>query len=400
MAANRQVMVFPFTVPIDGAGNMRDAAQGVFARSLARALAERLSEGNLTAQAATLTAHGSPERPSDKPEEHGWVVATQPWTLDEALTVQLPEGTEILLHGGAELTDRVRMRLLLVDQPKKTVTLDHVVLRPRSELFSALDEAASAVAHALGEKLPKPKWPTDDVEAFVAYLRGRDMSAAIEAGVHVSEPARSFEGYLEAARRDPSFEDAQERLLTMALDFALGGQGPREVARQSCEKLLVQDPSAYKAHAVLAEIDLVEGAIDSSIDHLKALLALKDDWWPAFERMGAALLRKGQTLEALMWFDKALAEKSNEADALFGRGVCLAEQGRLEEALASWSAIERQGDVGERSLPLHQNMARALDKLGRTREAARHRAIIRELSGEPKYGLAWLKDTVKSLFSK
>jgi len=50
----KQVMVFPFTVPMDGGGQMRDAAQGVYARSLARTLAERLSVG--PAVAATASA--------------------------------------------------------------------------------------------------------------------------------------------------------------------------------------------------------------------------------------------------------------------------------------------------------------------------------------------------------
>src|SRR5216683_852849 len=167
----KQVMVFPFTVPMDGGGQMRDAAQGVYARSLARTLAERLSVGpGVSATAATLTADGLEGRAQD----HGWVVASHPWTLEEACAVGLPEGTEYLLHGAAELTDRVRLRLILVDQKERRTALDHVVLRPRSELFGALEEAAGAVAQALGLELPAAEWPTGDVEAYVAYLRGRD----------------------------------------------------------------------------------------------------------------------------------------------------------------------------------------------------------------------------------
>src|SRR2546425_120511 len=135
----KQVMVFPFTVPMDGGGQMRDPAQGVYARSLARTLAERLSLGpGVSATAATLTADGL----DGKPQDQGWVVASHPWTLEEACAIGLPEGTEYLLHGAAELTDRVRLRLILVDQKERRTALDHVVLRPRSELFGALEEAA------------------------------------------------------------------------------------------------------------------------------------------------------------------------------------------------------------------------------------------------------------------
>ena len=377
----KQVMVFPFTVPVDGAGNMRDPAQGIYARSFARALAERLAGGGgLAATAATLTSHGLPGAPEESPDpkEHGWVVASQAWTLEEALKISLPEGAEFLLHGAAELTDRVRLRLLLVDQPKQSLALDHVVLRPRAELFAALDEAARSVATALGEELPAADWPTADVEAYVAWLRGRDLSAAHEAGVHVAEPQKSFDGYLEAARRDPHFTDAQERLLTLALDFALGGQGPIEAARAACERLLAQDAKAYKANAALAEIDLMQGKPASAAERLVALLAIKDDWWPAFERLGTALLRQHKYAEALPWFERALRERPDDVDALLGRGVAFAELGRLEDAVASWRAAEK---AGHQSVGLHQNLARALATLGHAAEARAERAQVRKLTG-------------------
>jgi tetratricopeptide (TPR) repeat protein len=388
-AGRKQVMVFPFTVALDGAGNMRDPAQGIYARSFARALGERLSLGEgVVATAATLTSHGVPgeepqaaegeDPPEPDPTEHGWVVASQPWTLEEALQVKLPEGTEYLLHGASELTDRVRLRLLLVDQPRKQLALDHVVLRPRGELFSALDEAARTVASALGQELPEAPFPTRDVEAFVAWLRGRDMSAAHEAGVHVSDPQRSFDGYLEALRRDPRFGDAEERLLSLALDFSLGGVGPVEAARQACERLLAQDKKAYKAWAALAEMDLAAQAPEEAAKKLRALLAIKDDWWPAFERLGTALLRLKQYGEAKEWFDKALAERPDDIDALLGAGICNAEQGKLAEAVDHW---RRAQAAGHQSVALHENLARALQTLERYKEARAERAAARELRG-------------------
>src|SRR5437764_7571775 len=298
------MMVFPFTVPLDGSGRMLDAAQGVYARSLARTLAERLTEPpRLNANLAQLTADG-PLEGEDGVRGHGWVVASQPWTLEEACHIGLPEGTEFVLHGCAELTDRVRIRILLVDSPQKQLALDHVVLRPRSELFSALDEAAVEIARAVGEEPPALAWPTRDVEAYLAYLRGRDMTAAHEAGVRVPDPKKSFDPYLEAARRDPSFADAQDRLLAMALDFALGGQGPTEAAREACARLLGIDPAAYKAHGALAEIDLAQGEPVKAEARLRHSLSLRPDWTPGFERLGTALVRQDRYEEAIPWFEK------------------------------------------------------------------------------------------------
>jgi tetratricopeptide (TPR) repeat protein len=381
---SKQMMVFPFTVPLDGSGRMFDAAQGVYARSLARTLAERLSEPpRLQANLAQLTADG-PLDGENGTRGHGWIVASQPWTLEEACHIGLPDGTEFLLHGSAELTDRVRIRILLVDSQQRQLALDHVVLRPRDELFAALDEAAQEIARAVGEEPPDFAWPTRDVEAYLAYLRGRDMSAAHEMGVRVPDPRRSFDPYLEAMRRDPRFADAQERLLALALDFALGGKGPSAAARDACEKLLAIDPGAFKAHLALAEIDLSDGKPNAAEERIALALALQPDWPAAFERMGTALLRQGRHAAAVSWFEKALAERRDDTDALQGLAVALAECGRLERAVGCWrAALER----GVNTADLHDKLARALTALGRRTEAREHRAMSRRLSGRRRFGL-------------
>lgn len=381
---SKQMTVFPFSVSLDGSGRMLDQAQGVYARSLARTLAERLTEPpRLAANLATLTAEG-PLDGEDGLNGHGWVVASKPWTLAEACRIGLPEGTEYLLHGAAELTDRVRLRILVVDSPGRRLALDHVVLRPRSELFSALDEAAREIARALGEDLPQPAWPTRDVEAYVAYLRGRDMSAAHEAGVRVPDPGRSFDSYLDALRRDPRFADAQERLLALALDFVLGGLGPAGAARAACEALLDLDPRAFKAHLTLAEIDLSERDAAAAEARLEKALAIRPGWAAAFERMGTALSRQRRFGEAIPWFEKALEQRNDDTDALQGLAVALAECGNVKQAVLAWRAALFHGAD---SVYLRENLARALAALGRKAEARQEKAEARRLEGRPRFGL-------------
>src|SRR2546430_9829780 len=106
------MMVFPFTVPLDGSGRMLDAAQGVYARSLARTLAERLSEPpRLNASLAQLTADG-PLDGENGVHGHGWVVASQPCTLEEACQLGLPDGTEHVRLAPAGLKYHVLTRTL------------------------------------------------------------------------------------------------------------------------------------------------------------------------------------------------------------------------------------------------------------------------------------------------
>jgi Tfp pilus assembly protein PilF len=383
------MMVFPFAVPLDGRGRMLDKAQGAYARSLARTLAERLTEPpRLHARLAALTGDG-PGDFEDGERGHGWVVASQPWTLAEACRVGLPDGTEYLLHGSAELTDRVRLHILLVDAPEKKLALDHVVLRPRSELFAALDEAASEIATALGERAPRTSWPTRDVEAFVAYLRGLDMSAAHAAGVRVPDPDRSFEPYLEAASRDPQFADAQDRLLSLALDFAVRGTGPLEAARASCKELLAIDPSAHKAHAVLAEIELYAGAPARAEEHLRRVLVLDPEWRAAFERMGTALSRQGRYGEAIAWFERAMRERDDDAAAAQGLGLALARCGKAEEAVL---ALRASIDLGLVTAEVHEALAELLAGLGRAKEARSHRLESRRLRRKGRIGLYLVRE--------
>ena len=264
-----------------------------------------------------------------------------------------------------------------------------MVVRPRNELFSALDEAAVEIARALGEEPPAQPWPTHDVEAFVAYLRGRDMSAAHEMGVRVPDPKKSFDPYLEAARRDPQFADAHDRMLALALDFALGGQGPVEAAREGCEKLLSIDPAAFKAHLALAEIDLSQDDSIAAEERLQKALALRPDWSAAFERMGTTLVRQRRFGEAIPWFEKAIEERQDDTDALQGLGVALAECGRLDDAVAAWRASVA---LGVTSAHVHDNLARALYALGRRSEARAERAISRKLQGKPRFGLDLLRE--------
>jgi len=200
----------------------------------------------------------------------------------------------------------------------------------------------------------------------------------------VNEPSRSFDGYLEAMRRDPQFSEAQERMLALALDFALAGQGPPEAARSACERLLAQDPSAHMAHAALAEIELARGNPGVAKAELQKLLALHPDWPPAYERLGTAHQRLGEHQASLRWFEKALREKPDDHDALFGRGAALHALGRTDEAVQAWAPLQR---LATSSAALHEHLAAAFTAIGRRSEARWHRNLARKLSGKPRFPL-------------
>jgi tetratricopeptide (TPR) repeat protein len=215
------------------------------------------------------------------------------------------------------------------------------------------------------------------------------MTAAHEAQVAVPDPARSFDPYLEALRRDPQFVEAQQRLLALALDFALGGRGPVEAAQGACRRVLELDPAAHRAHAALAEIELRCGRPAAAEEHLRHALRLRPDWAPAYERLGTSLLRRGAFAESITWFERAVTDDPLDGDALLGLGVALAALGRAADAV---SALRRAVDCGLESAEVHDELARALATLGRRSEARVHRRAARTLRGGRRFGLDLLRD--------
>jgi Flp pilus assembly protein TadD len=96
------------------------------------------------------------------------------------------------------------------------------------------------------------------------------------------------------------------------------------------------------------------------------------------------LTRQERYAEAIPWFEKALAERSDDADALQGLGVALAACGHLEDAERAWMAAL---SLGVRSPNIHDDLAEVYALLGRGKEARAQRAISRRLQGKPRFGL-------------
>ncbi|HMC35945.1 MAG TPA: tetratricopeptide repeat protein, partial [Myxococcales bacterium] len=99
--------------------------------------------------------------------------------------------------------------------------------------------------------------------------------------------------------------------------------------------------------------------------------------------------RQGRHGEAIAWFEKALAERKDDTDALQGLGVALAECGQLESAVQRWRAALA---CGVNTSHLHENLANALSLLGRKSQAREHRALSRRLQGKRRFGLDLLRE--------
>jgi tetratricopeptide (TPR) repeat protein len=81
------------------------------------------------------------------------------------------------------------------------------------------------------------------------------------------------------------------------------------------------------------------------------------------------MYNSGRFQEALACYNTAVGSATTHVLALFNRGNALEELGFFAEAIADWaSAVDLEPDFGD----AHYNLARALSRDGRRREALRH----------------------------
>ena len=172
---------------------------------------------------------------------------------------------------------------------------------------------------------------------------------------------------LEKLRKDIDALDEKNVELLNALGFALFQQGKSQEAVGALEKALEADPKHWKAHnnMALASIDL--GELERAEAHFRESLAIEPqpaiysdlgfvlesqgmtkeanelyrksleldpESAVAHQNLAASLARRGQFAEAERHFRAAL-EKGPSAQAYTGLGFVLAQQGRLDEAIAT-----------------------------------------------------------------
>jgi eukaryotic-like serine/threonine-protein kinase len=208
--------------------------------------------------------------------------------------------------------------------------------REVADVFAVQDELSRAIAGALKLRLVERAAPTDDLEAYTLYLRGRYFwnRRTVEGYRH------GIEQFEAALRRDPNYALAHAGIADcysmLAFDH-YGGMPPRDgmpKAKAAAERALELDGSLAEANTTLA------------------VIALLFDWdWAGAERR----------------FRAATQLNRNYAQAYHWMSHLLSTRQRHEE---SYRAIHRALELDPMSLILHQNLGRALHFAGRHAEAA------------------------------
>jgi TolB-like protein/Flp pilus assembly protein TadD len=281
-------------------------------------------------------------------------------------------GVQAVLEGSvrwADGVDRVRVTAQLIDAESGYHLWSNNYDRDLKDIFAVQSEIAGAIVEVLRIKLgaEQAPWqpPTADIEAYDAYLKGRQLLNRRR----VSEVRQSIDFFHRALARDPSFASAHAAIAVAYLSLASFSDEPVEqlhgMAAQAALSALALSPELAEAHAVQAKLAQLEGNWSrAEFGYFAATSMDPNDvttrvWYSEFLRAAGKLTQAGvQSAQALelepenpltlattaiqamtLGENEQCVDLARKAIALgyssyvsVFEGLCLARLGRLQEA--------------------------------------------------------------------
>ena len=124
--------------------------------------------------------------------------------------------------------------------------------------------------------------------------------------------------------------------------------------------------------------DRVSDDAGAAIDAYRQAIAADAEFLDARINLGSLLHETGRLEEAELAYREAIAVCGSDPVLLYNLGVLLEDGGRKAEAL---SAYEQALGADPALADCHYNLALLCEELGRARQAIRHMAAYRKLTG-------------------
>ncbi|MCB1560043.1 MAG: hypothetical protein KDI75_02915 [Xanthomonadales bacterium] len=271
--------------------------------------------------------------------------------------------------------NRVRVNVQLIDARSDSHLWAESYDRDLNDVFAVQSEVAKKVADSLSARLTRDERnalarpPTDNAEAYNAFLRARALSIRVNGSREEAE--RMLDAYREAVRLDPGFtlawaELAREAIRTHWLGFdpdgSLRDEATKALARarslapglpqvelvdgvyqyyierdfsgalqtlNDVKRRLPNDPEAWMTAGYLARR---LGRWDESTADMTHATRLAPNDYSSFHRLASTHVASGHCERALPVFDIALSLRQGDNDVLAQKAGCLWQLGRLDEA--------------------------------------------------------------------
>src|SRR5438067_1113322 len=233
--------------------------------------------------------------------------------------------------------------------------------RQLEDVFEIQDQIAENIVRALrvvlgeDEKRAIEKTPTENVQAYEYYLRGRQAQHQMR-GSTMQYARRMFDRAIEI---DPNFARAHAGIadccsfLYMYLD---GSKANLEGADASSRKALQLDPESAEAHTSRGLALTLHGRYQEARQEFEAALRLNPMLYEAHYFYGRACFTEGKLEEAVSHYRDAWRMRPEDYQAIYLSAEALVKLGRRDEALEA----SRQGiQVADAHLELNPDDVRA-----------------------------------------
>jgi adenylate cyclase len=250
--------------------------------------------------------------------------------------------------------------------------------RQLDDVFEIQDEIAENVVRALrvvlgeDEKRAIEKTPTENMQAYEYYLRGRQVQHQMRRSA-LQYARRMFDRAIEI---DPNFARAHAGIAdccSFVYMYWDGSNANLEGADTSSRKALELDPESAEAHTSRALALTLRRSYQQAREEFEGALRLNPMLYEAHYFYGRACLTEGKFNEAVSHFRDAWRVRPEDYQAICLSVQALVKLGRREEALDA----TRQGlKVADAHLELNPDDARAwylsagaLMRLGQPKQA-------------------------------
>ena len=279
--------------------------------------------------------------------------------------------------------NRLRITAQLVNVEDGYQLWSETFNRQLEDVFEIQDEISQNISKALRLILSKPQQgagiaePTDNVEAYDHYLRGRRYfhqfrRQGYEFAVQMfhraieldSNYARAYAGVADCHsllytywETTPEHLKAADEASRKAIALA-PNQAEARVSRGLCESLskhygaaeqeyetaIQLDPTLFEAQYFYGRMCLAQGKLSEAAEHFEAACRLRPDDYQAPGHLGSIYAGLGRTADSvaacefsLKVFEKHLALNPDDARALYLGAVTLCQLGRTEQGL-QWAS--------------------------------------------------------------
>jgi TolB-like protein len=214
------------------------------------------------------------------------------------------------------------------------------------DIFAVQSEIAEKVAGELKVQLLEPEKrtleekPTDNMEAYNSFLRGRELFR------EGSEPSlrQALKLFENAVELDPSYARAHVGVAECHQWLANGGYEPRDAmlpaVKASLKRALELDPDLAEAHASLALLDFFEDDVPGTEAEARRALELNPSLPEAYSTLFEVASIKGESEEMVRDIEAAYRLDPITPSYIFLLGQAYFNAGKEKEALEHWRKTE------------------------------------------------------------